>query len=499
MIAHLPILQVIIPFLAAPCALILGRSGLVWGFSWLVSLVTFGVSILLLMQVMEQGVISYALGGWEAPWGIEYRIDSLNAFILMLVSGMAAIVLMGARASIEREIPADRHVLFYVLFLTCLAGLLGILATGDAFNVFVFLEISSLSTYSLVAMGRDRRALWAAFQYLVMGTIGATFILIGIGLMYAMTGTLNMMDLAERLPDLASTGTVQTAFAFLIAGICLKLAMFPLHFWLPGAYTQAPAMVTAFLAATATKVALYLLMRFTWTVFGGDWSLNHIPLVEIFLVLGLVAVFSASLVAVFQHNLKRLFAYSSVAQIGYMLVGLGLATGAGLQASILHLFNHALMKGALFMALATVIWRLGRADMDSIQGLGRRMPLTFGALVIGGLSLIGVPLTAGFISKWYLVTAALNAGLWWVAALVLLGSLLALLYVWRIVEAAWFKEAPPEDVDAPSGPAARLEAPLWLLVPTWILALANLWFGISTQWPLTLSARAANALTGGGF
>ena len=496
MIAHLPILQVIIPFLGAPCALILGRSGLVWGFSWLLSLATFGVSILLLVQVMEQGVISYALGGWEAPWGIEYRIDAFNAFMLMLVSGVAAVVLMAARSSIEREIPAEKHVLFYVLFLLCLAGLLGILATGDVFNVFVFLEISALSSYSLVALGKDRRAVWSAFQYLVMGTIGATFILIGIGLLYIMTGTLNMADLAERLPALETTEAVQTAFAFLIVGISLKLAMFPLHFWLPGAYTHAPAIVSAFLAATATKVALYLLIRFAWTVFGLEWSMRHIPMMEIFLVLGVVAVFSASLVAVYQHNLKRLFAYSSVAQIGYMIIGLGLVSTAGLQASILHIFNHALMKGALFMALATVVWRLGKADMESIQGLGRRMPLTFAALLIGGLSLIGVPLTAGFISKWYLVVAALQAGLWWVAALILLGSLLALVYVWRIVEAGWFKEVPAGSV--PLDQAGRLEAPLWLLVPTWILVLANIWFGISTKWPLTLSAMSANVLSGGG-
>lgn len=496
MIAHLPILQVIIPFLGAPCALILGRSGLAWGFSWLLSLATFGVSIMLLVQVMEQGVISYALGGWEAPWGIEYRIDAFNAFMLMLVSGVAAVVLMAARSSIEREIPTEKHVLFYVLFLLCLAGLLGILATGDVFNVFVFLEISALSSYSLVALGKDRRAVWSAFQYLVMGTIGATFILIGIGLLYIMTGTLNMMDLAARLPTLESTEAVQTAFAFLIVGISLKLAMFPLHFWLPGAYTHAPSVVSAFLAATATKVALYLLIRFVWTVFGIDWSMRHIPMMEIFLVLGVIAVFSASLVAVYQHNLKRLFAYSSVAQIGYMIIGLGLVTTAGLQASILHIFNHALMKGALFMALATVIWRLGKADMESIRGLGRRMPLTFTALLIGGLSLIGIPLTAGFISKWYFVVAALQAGLWWVAALILLGSLLALVYVWRIVEAAWFKEVPAGSV--PLDQMGRLEAPLWLLVPTWVLVLANIWFGISTKWPLTLSAMSANVLSGGG-
>ena len=493
MLSHLPILQVILPFLAAPCCLIIGKPRPAWIFSWLVSACAWLISVLLVLQVMDTGAISYELGGWEAPWGIEYRIDALNAFLLLIITSISTVVLMAAQTSIDREINENKQPLFYVLFLLCLSGLLGIVATGDAFNVFVFLEISSLSTYGLVALGKDRRAVWAAYQYLVMGTIGATFILIGIGLMYIMTGTLNMADLAQRLPALENSATVITSFAFLTVGICLKLAMFPLHFWLPNAYTFAPSVVTAFLAATATKVALYLLIRFTYTIYGGEWSMSHIPLGGIFLTLGLVAVFSASLVAIYQDNLKRLFAWSSVAQIGYMIIGLGLVTAAGLQATLLHLFNHALMKGALFLALATVIWRLGHANIGDFRGLGRRMPLTMAAVVVGGLSLIGVPLTAGFVSKWYLVVAAINAGLWWVAALILLGSLLAFLYIWRIVEVAYFQQA---DTTAPV-PDKGLEAPVLLLIPTWILVFANVYFGIDTRLPVTLSEMAANLLMGG--
>lgn len=493
MLSHLPILQVIVPFLAAPCCLIIGKSRLCWLFAWLVSFAAWCISVLLVMQVTDSGTISYALGGWEAPWGIEYRIDALNAFLLLIITSISTVVLIAAQTSIEREITARKQPLFYVLLLLCLAGLLGIVATGDAFNVFVFLEISSLSTYGLVALGKDKRAVLAAYQYLVMGTIGATFILIGIGLMYIMTGTLNMYDLAQLLPALEGSATVTTSFAILTVGICLKLAMFPLHFWLPNAYTLAPSIVTAFLAATATKVALYLLVRFTYTIYGGEWSMTHIPLGAIFLALGLVAVFSASLVAIYQDNLKRLFAWSSVAQIGYMIIGLGLVTTAGLQAGLLHIFNHALMKGALFLALATVIWRLGSAEIDDFRGLGKRMPLTMAAIVVGGLSLIGVPLTAGFISKWYLVMAAINAGLWWVAVLILLGSLLAFLYIWRIIEVAYFQQSEPVPARE-----EKLEAPLLLLIPTWILVAANIWFGIDTRLSVGLSEMAANLLTGVG-
>ena len=216
MIAHLPILQVIIPLMAAPICLFLKRAQLVWIFSVLVSGVAFLISILLLQQVMDSGMISYELGGWQAPWGIEYRIDTLNAFLLLIITAISTIVLLAAQTSIEKEIAKSKHTLFYVLYLLSLTGMLGIVSSGDVFNVFVFLEISSLSAYALIAMGKDRQALWASYQYLIMGTIGATFMLIGIGLMYQMTGTLNMQDLSQRLPEVAQTRTVFTAFVFVI-------------------------------------------------------------------------------------------------------------------------------------------------------------------------------------------------------------------------------------------------------------------------------------------
>lgn len=490
MLTHLPILQVILPLMAAPSCLILRRAGLVWLFTLAVSLSALAVSVLLLQQVYAAGPISYTLGGWEAPWGIEYRIDLLNAWVLLIVSGLSSVVLAAAHTSVEKELEENRQTLFYTLYLLCFAGLLGIVATGDVFNVFVFLEISSLSTYALIALGRDRRALWAAFQYLIMGTIGATFILIGIGFLYMMTGTLNMADLAARLPAVESSATVLAAFAFIFVGICLKLALFPLHQWLPNAYSYAPSIVTAFLAATATKVALYLLLRFTVTVFGVEFSLARLPLETLLIGLGLVGVFVASVVAIYQVDIKRMFAYSSVAQIGYMVVGVGIGTATALQATLLHLFNHALMKGGLFLALAGLAYRTGACRIEHFRGLGATMPWTMAAIVVGGISLIGVPLTVGFVSKWYLIAAAIDSGLWWVAALVVLGSLLAVAYIWRLVEAGYFQL--PAD-----GTAARGEAPPGLLLPTWLLIGANLYFGIDTRLPVEVTAAAAQFLLGG--
>ena len=326
--------------------------------------------------------------------------------------------------------------------------------TGDAFNLFVFLEISSLSTYILVAMGwqQDRRALMAAYSYLVMGTLGATFFVIGVGLIYMMTGTLNMADIAERLQGLSGNRTVRVAYGFIVVGVGLKLAMFPLHTWLPNAYCYAPSSVTAFLAATATKVAVYVLLRFVFTVFGLSFTLAPTTLTYILLPLALVAMFAASTVAIFQVNLKRMLAYSSIAQIGYMLLGVSFSSFTGLTATVLHIFNHALMKGALFLALGCIVLRVGGASIVSVRGLGREMPWTLGAFAAGGLSLIGVPLTVGFISKWYLIRAALEIG-WWPVAIAIVGSsLLAVVYIWRVVEAAYFQDPPvgrPPAVEAP--------------------------------------------------
>jgi multicomponent Na+:H+ antiporter subunit D len=475
--------------MAAPICLLLNRPKLVWLFSLFASTLVFLISISLLQQVMDSGVISYDLGGWQAPWGIEYRIDKLNAFLLLIISAISTIVLFAAQTSIEKEIPKNKHTLFYILYLLSLTGMLGIVTTGDAFNVFVFLEISSLSAYALIAMGKDRQALWASYQYLIMGTIGATFILIGIGLMYQMTGTLNMEDLSQRLPEVAQTRTVFTAFAFVIVGICLKLALFPLHLWLPNAYAYAPSIVTAFFAATATKVAVYLLIRFTFSIFGLSFSFTHLPLQTLFIVLGLVGIFVASVAAIYQSNIKQLFAYSSIAQIGYMIVGFSVATVSGLTATLLHLFNHALMKSAIFLALGAVVYRVGNVQLSSFYGLGRQMPLTMAAIVVGGLSLIGVPLTVGFVSKWYLLLALLEQGWWPAAVLVLLGSLLAVVYVWKVVEAAYFKE--------PLATATPVkEAPMTFIIPIWILIIANIYFGIDTRLSVQVAEAAAQSLFG---
>ena len=489
---QLPILQVVVPMLAAPVCVLLRRGGWAHGFCLLVTGAGVAISIALLQRVFALDALSYALGGFAPPWGIAYRIDAANGVILLLVSLSGFLALLQSRPSIAREIPAGRQSLFYAAFLLCLTGLLGVAATGDAFNAFVFLEISSLATYALVAMGRFPRALTAAYRYLILGTIGASLFVIGVGLLYMATGTLNMADLALRLPLSEHRAIISAGFALVFVGLGLKAAIFPLHFWLPNVYAFAPSLVTTFLAASATKVALYLLARFVFMVFPGAAGLEASLAAALMTPLALLGMFFASLAALWQSDVRRMLAYSSIAQIGYMLLGLALATPGGIAAAWLLLLTHALIKGGLFMALAGIALRVGSSNLRDWRGLAKRMPYSAAVMVICLFSLIGVPLTAGFIGKWSLLEAIFAAQMawnWLMAALVAASSLLTLLYAGRILEALYLGTPGPASQDS-----AVKEAPASMLAVALLLAGGNVFFGLHALPLRDVAARAAEAL-----
>jgi multicomponent Na+:H+ antiporter subunit D len=331
--------------------------------------------------------------------------------------------------------------------------------------------------------------LLASFQYLMMGTIGATLIVVGIGLLYLLTGSLNIADIGARLQDLAPNRAVYTALAFLTIGLSLKLALFPLHQWLPNAYANAPSAVSAFLAATATKVAIYVLLRFYYDVFGLP-LLQTAGILLVLMVLAIAAMFVASAIAITQSDLKRLFAFSSVAQVGYIMLGVGISNDTGLTASLLHIFNHGVTKGATFLLLGIVMYAMGSTDLSRLRGLGRLMPFTSAGLLLCGLSLIGIPGTSGFISKWYLVLAALEAGHWWLAFVIVASSMLAVAYVWKFVEVAYLQ--PPD-----TGAHLQRKPVLTMAIPTSALCAATLYFGLDTRFSLGAASAAAKVLLNG--
>jgi len=493
--ASLPALVIVVPLLTAILVALVGRwwKGFAWPAALLATAFAAAGSVRLLWRAVHEGVVVYTMGGWPVPTGIPYRIDRLNGMVLAMVACVAFLVVVWMRRSVQREIRYAGRASYYAITLLFVTGFLGITITGDIFNLYVFLEIASITSYVLVAMGRRREGLFAAFTYLILGSIGATFVLIGIGHLYMATGSLAMTDVARLLPQALADhpSVVHTAFAFITVGLALKMALFPLHAWQPGAYTHAPSSASLLMAATSTKVAAYAFYRMAFTVFGTRYVTSHLPQVmDGVLVMAGAAMVVGPLFAVRQDNLKRMLAFSSVGQIGYVVLGATLANESAMTGSIVHFWNHAASKGALFAVAGIVVLRAGSPHIDNLRGLGRRAPWTAAAMTIAALSLVGIPLTGGFVTKYYLAEGALQAGKGGLLALILLSSLLTAIYMWRCLQRVWFA---PADVE----PAVQAEAPWSMRLPTLVLAAACLVFGIAAFLPVDIASAAARALLGG--
>jgi len=488
---HAPVLLVLAPFMMSTASVFAPNGRFAWGMALLTSAFTVWMSLVLASDVAREGVISYHMGGWAPPLGIEFRADGLNVLIVILISFMALMSALFAQPAVAREIRTEKQPLFYTAFQICLAGLMGMALTGDAFNLFVFLEISSIATYVLVGLGatRDRRALTAAFNYLIMGTIGASFFVIGVGFLYAATGTLNMADIAERLNGLDDSRVVQAGFGFIVVGLGLKAAMFPLHQWLPNAYAYAPSFVTVFLSATATKAAFYALARFIFTVYDPNWDFVVAAMNYVLAPAACLAILFCSFQAIFQLDVRRVLAYSSVAQVGYMLLGLSVGTVAGLSAGMFHLANHALMKGALFMAVGAVALHSNVWRVCDFKGAAKTAPLTIAGFTVAAFSLMGTPLTVGFLSKLRLYDAVVINGWWWAAVVIATSSILAFFYVGRLLQAAYLMK--PDE-----GAPEIKEAPMVILFALWGLAGLNIYFFFDSSLPLGLAEAGAKAVLG---
>ena len=434
---------------------------------------SFGI----LEAVIEQGTIRYWLGGWKPPWGIEYQVDHFNAFMLVLVSALALTSAIYAKRTVEFELP-DRVGLFWSLYLLLVTGLLGIILTGDMFNLFVLLEVASLTSYSLIATGKGRATI-ASFRYLIIGTIGASFYLIGLGYLYIMTGSLNMENLRILLPPLYSTTVVQAAFVFIFIGFGIKIALFPLHAWQPDAYTYAPSAVTIIISTAMAKTSTYALIRIIFSVFTLEFITNFLPLFDILCWIAATAIVAGSIFAMVQNNLKKMLAYSSIANVGYIVLAIGLApfTPFGLTPALMHILNHAVIKGCLFMAACAFIYKLDLWDIRKFEGLGRRMPYTCFSLILAALAMIGMPPSAGFITKWYLILAALDAKKYLFVAVIFFSTLLMIIYFWRVVEIMYIRVTPARG-ETSAVPVD--EAPLSMLIPT--LTLGVLTFAIGIGW-----------------
>ncbi len=478
-INNLPVLTVVIPLIAGFLTTITGwiDRRLCWYWVMLTMFVVVLITSSNLLTVINSGTIYYHLGGWKPPFGIEYVIDLLNGFVCIIIAFIGLMVAIYSKESVKKELPG-KTIPFYSIFLLLITGLMGMTITGDIFNFYVFLEISSLTAYALIAMGDRGDGLVASFNYLIMGTVAASFILLGIGYLYAVTGTLNMADMQNILPDIYGNKVVLAALAFFMAGFSIKIGLFPLHAWLPDAYTHAPSTASALIAGLMTKVGAYAMIRFMFSVFTPAFVIDITRMTEILTWAAALAIIMGSVLAIAQSDIKRMLAYSSISQIGYILLGVGLVNVIGMQGGLLHILNHAFMKCALFLVAGAIFYRTGIRNIYQFQGLGKKMPVTTIVFLIAALSMIGVPGTVGFTSKWYLALGSIEAGQWIFVLVILVSSLLNIVYFWRIFDNIWFGN--PHEKEH----IKRDEAPLTMLVPMVILAFLCIFFGFFAYYPL---------------
>ncbi len=476
-----PILIIVVPLISAFLIILLGwlKKNLCYPFMVAALAVSALSSLAILQEVIHHGILHYHLGNWDPPWGIEYVIDPLNAFVLVIVSVISLLIAIASKKMVEREFP-HKVVFFYCLFLLQVTGLLGIVVTGDVFNLYVFLEIASLAGYALIAIGEDG-APFASFNYMIYGTIGACFYLLSVGYLYIVTGSLNMADLSRLLPDLYSSKVVLMAFAFFVVGVAIKMALFPLHVWLPDAYTYAPSSVTSLVAPLTTKVGAYVLIRIMYTVFEPNFSKVAIPAATILSWVAFFAILFGCILALGQKDLKRMLVYVLIAEVGYIALGVGLGNRNGLTGAILHIMNDALMMACLFLIVGAITYKGWPRQIDRFIGLHKKMPVTMAAFVISALSVIGIPPACGFFSKWYLVLGAIDAKQWLFVAVLLISSLLNAILFFRVIERAYFEPGANERNVQPVKNKAKFiwdEAPLSMLIPTVLLAAGILSVGL---------------------
>lgn len=458
-----------------------------------VLLAAFGGSTVICHQVLTSGSFFYRVGGWASPWGIELALNPFNVFMLMIVTGISSLILIYTSVDFEKEVSRRSAAWYYTLYLLLVTAMAGMALTNDLFNLYVFVEVLSISACALVVAKGDSQATEATFRYLMLATIGSGFVLFAIGLLYIITGNLNMSYISMELQKVAShyPHITWVALSFFLVGFGIKGAVFPIHVWLPDAHSSAPSFSSALLSGLVVKAYLFALIKVLYLVFGQE-ILRSFLIPEVLALLGAGGIIFGSLFALSQWDIKRMLAYSTVAQVGYIALGLGLNNKLGLTAALLHILNHALIKACLFLAAGGIIHRTGKRKLMDLYGLAGVMPTTMAAFTLGSFSLIGIPLLNGFITKLYLIQATIEARRIIYLMVVIASTLLNASYFFPIIRRAYFSSGTIPAAAEGQGP----ELPLPMLIPIIILAAGILVFGLIPSLPLALVEPAVNLLLG---
>jgi multicomponent Na+:H+ antiporter subunit D len=449
---------VVIPLGAAFATSLLGRKIRSFVDAW-AALVTFTLAALAIVSVRLlnlEGVIAYSVGGWIPPVGIGLVLDSLSVFMLVVVNLVAFCVALFSANYMEKFTAKPK---FYTLFFLMIAGMNGVIVAGDLFNLFVFLEIAAVASYALVAFGTERHELEAAFKYAVMGAIGSLFILLAIGFLYSYTSTLNMADMAQELAGRPSSNIILMVSVLFLMGFGLKAALVPFHAWLPDAHPSAPAPISAMLSGVLIKsLGIYALCRIFYNVIGISPAIS-----SILMSLGVISMVVGAVLAIGQWDLKRLLAYSSISQIGYIFLSLGLGTPLGILAGLFHLFNHSIFKSLLFLNSGALEYATGTRDLKKMGAVAKSMPFTSTTGIIASMSIAGIPPFNGFWSKLLIIVAAVQAQRFGYAFWAVFVSVLTLAMYLKVLRYAFFAKEK-------NGAASVKEVPIFMKLSMGLLA-----------------------------
>lgn len=472
---NIPALIIVIPLTAALLSVFLSKFRLYLGrnlviLSIFVSLV---LSIVQLHQVVTYGPINYSMGNYSMPYGIEFRIDTINAIMLVMIN---IIGLLTGFFSINFEDNSKQQIKVggaHALTALLCVGMLGMTSTGDVFNLYVFLEVTSLSGYILIALGGSKGVV-SAFRYLLIGTVAATFYLLGVAMLYSVTGTLNMQDMHNILSRGGNDETMLIAMCMFIAAFGIKMALFPFHGWQPSAYTHAQTGARSLIAGVMGKIPAYAMFRYLYCVYGKEFKYFNYFLI----IIGLLSVggmIYGSVRAMAQSDIRKMLAYSSVAQISYITLGFAIGNPIAIAGSFLHMFGHAFMKGGLFFASGAIRYKYGIVDMNDFGYIYKKLPMTSLLLTISALSMIGIPPTVGFFSKWYLAMGAAKAGEYVYIAVLVISSLLNAIYFFKMIEKIFMAK------DKEIKPIKResvMELPWTIMIPVIVSIIMILGLGI---------------------
>ncbi len=475
---HLPVLVILLPLCGTLLCPIISHFNINAGKRTVITALFLSIvcAVLQLIQVITTGeAIHYWLGGWAPPIGIEFVIDGLNGVVILLVAIISFTTALYS-SPFEKLERIDRiHSAGYYSMLAFLSvGLLGLSSTGDAFNLYVFMEITAISGYGLIAVGEDKGPI-ASFRYLMTGTIGACMYLLGIGFLYAATGTLNMADLADRLTGLMDSPLIVMSAACLIVGFGIKMALFPLHGWQPAAHSYAHPAADPMIAGIMIKIPAYAMLRFFFCIFDEQ---SHV--MQLFFnaigVMAVIGILFGSLKALRYDTYNKILAYSSIGQVGYIAMGFAIGNFYGIIGAILHIVSHAFMKAGLFYTSGALKYKYGIHDINELGQVYRKMPVTSLTMVICALSMIGLPPFAGFFSKWYLALGAIEKGNYFYVAVLILSSLLGAIYFFRIMEKLFMGEKTAREKELPE--KSRFELPWQMLLPLLTVVAAVILLGL---------------------